>query len=406
MREVRTLMVQEGVRALTAAATLLVAIALMFVYDWVLALVFVAAAPVYAGLMRFSKRKLRPMFDSLEEAFGRYHSHQIDAIKGIETVKAVGAEHAFRRRMLDQFTSLATRLFRADFTIMSYEAAIQFVSLASFVIFLYVGALRVLGGDLSVGGLVAFTTLVLLANGPILVLLAIWDELQYGTVLLNRLNDIVEQEAEQGDDHARLTPGAHAGGAGRAAGRRVSVLRPIAPPSSTGSRSPSSPARRLRSSGAAARGRPRSSVSSPACSSRPAGAILYDGVDMRTLYYRDLRRQIGYVLQDSYVFDDTIASNIAFGDERARPRADRVGGAGGERARVRRPAPARVRNEDRRIGSPALRRPAAADRDRARGVPAPAGADLRRGDERARHRVGSARCRPTWTMSSKGERPS
>ncbi len=34
---------------------------------------------------------------------------------------------------------------------------------------------------------------------------------------------------------------------------------------------------------------------------------------MRTLSYRDLRRQIGYVLQDSYVFDDTIANNIAFG---------------------------------------------------------------------------------------------
>jgi len=43
------------------------------------------------------------------------------------------------------------------------------------------------------------------------------------------------------------------------------------------------------------------------------GKILFDGVDMRTLSYRDLRRQIGYVLQDSYVFDDTIAGNIAFG---------------------------------------------------------------------------------------------
>ena len=53
--------------------------------------------------MRFSRKRLRPMFDSLEEAFGTYSSHQIDAIKGIETVKAVGAEHAFRKRMLAQF---------------------------------------------------------------------------------------------------------------------------------------------------------------------------------------------------------------------------------------------------------------------------------------------------------------
>ena len=45
------------------------------------------------------------------------------------------------------------------------------------------------------------------------------------------------------------------------------------------------------------------------------GTIAYDHVDMRTLVYQDLRRQIGYVLQESYLFDETIARNIAFGDE-------------------------------------------------------------------------------------------
>jgi ATP-binding cassette subfamily B protein len=45
------------------------------------------------------------------------------------------------------------------------------------------------------------------------------------------------------------------------------------------------------------------------------GAILYDGLDLKTLNYRDVRRQIGFVLQESYVFADTIAKNIAFGDD-------------------------------------------------------------------------------------------
>jgi ATP-binding cassette subfamily B protein len=43
------------------------------------------------------------------------------------------------------------------------------------------------------------------------------------------------------------------------------------------------------------------------------GTITYDGVDLATLEYRDLRRQIGLVLQETYLFDDTIARNIAFG---------------------------------------------------------------------------------------------
>ncbi len=43
------------------------------------------------------------------------------------------------------------------------------------------------------------------------------------------------------------------------------------------------------------------------------GSISFDGHDMRTLDYRTLRRQIGFVLQENYLFNDTISANIAFG---------------------------------------------------------------------------------------------
>jgi ABC-type multidrug transport system fused ATPase/permease subunit len=52
------------------------------------------------------------------------------------------------------------------------------------------------------------------------------------------------------------------------------------------------------------------------------GSIAYDGVDLRELRLRDLRRRIGYVLQEPYLFDDTIARNIAFGD--GEPELERV----------------------------------------------------------------------------------
>jgi ATP-binding cassette subfamily B protein len=52
------------------------------------------------------------------------------------------------------------------------------------------------------------------------------------------------------------------------------------------------------------------------------GTISYDGVDLKTLSYRDLRRQIGFVLQENFLFADTIAKNIAFGEEE--PEMDRV----------------------------------------------------------------------------------
>jgi ATP-binding cassette subfamily B protein len=313
MRQVRTYMVQEGVRALTALTTLAVALVVMVVYDWLLALVFLATVPAYAGLMRFSRKRLRPMFDSLEEAFGRYYSHQIDAIKGIETVKAVAAESAFRRRMLDQFTGLANRLFRADFTIMSYEAAIQLVSFTSLALFLWVGALRVLDGAMTVGELVAFNALVLLANAPILIVLAIWDELQYGSVLLNRLNDIVEQEPEQGADHSALLPV-------RSIEGRIELqdlgfrYTPISPPVLDGITLTVEPGTTVAIVGRSGSGKTTLVRCLAGLLEPTDGRILFDGVDMRALSYRELRRHIGYVLQDSYLFDDTVASNVAFGD--------------------------------------------------------------------------------------------
>jgi HlyB family type I secretion system ABC transporter len=311
MRQVRTFLVQDGVEGLTAAATLLAALSLMVIYDWLLALVFLAVVPAYAWLMRFSRKRLRPMFDSLEEAFGRYHSHQIDAIKGIETVKAVGAEQAFRTRMLDQFTSLARRLFRADFTIMSYEAATQMVSFASLVLFLFVGALRVLSGDLTIGELVAFNALVLLANGPILVLLSIWDELQYGQVLLNRLNDIIEQEPEQAGVDTAPVPTLE----GRVELKELSFrYSPISPPILDGISLDIPAGATVAIVGRSGSGKTTLVRCLSGLLEPTSGAILFDGVDMRTLAYRDLRRQIGYVLQESYLFDDTIAANIAFGD--------------------------------------------------------------------------------------------
>jgi ABC-type multidrug transport system fused ATPase/permease subunit len=55
------------------------------------------------------------------------------------------------------------------------------------------------------------------------------------------------------------------------------------------------------------------------------GAITFDAVAQKKLSYRDLRRQIGFVLQENYLFDDTIAKNIAFGEED--PDLERVGWA-------------------------------------------------------------------------------
>ena len=73
------------------------------------------------------------------------------------------------------------------------------------------------------------------------------------------------------------------------------------------------------------------------------GAIPIDGRDVRDVTLASLRSQIGIVTQETVLFDDTIAANIAYGRPDGDAGGDRGGGARRARARVHRAARRRLR---------------------------------------------------------------
>jgi ATP-binding cassette subfamily B protein len=134
-------------------------------------------------------------------------------------------------------------------------------------------------------------------------------------VLLTRLNDVFEQVPEQGEDRSRLLPVKSLEGRIRFQNVGFRYGGPESPAILDGVTFEAEPGKMIAIVGRSGSGKTTLIKCLSGLLEPTEGTILYDGVDMKTLDYRDLRRQVGFVLQENYLFDDTIARNIAFGEE-------------------------------------------------------------------------------------------
>jgi ATP-binding cassette subfamily B protein len=321
-RQVRQFFVQHGIGGLLALVQLVGSLVLMAIYSLELTAIFLATTPLYAALMVFSAKVLRPLFADIEQSQGKYNSRQIDAIKGIEAVKAASAEMAFRGDMLGEFLSVARKMFRSNFIVMSYDSILQTIGLISTGLFLWFGAHAVIDGRMTVGGFVAFSSLTAMAYAAILRALGVWDGFQMASVLMNRLNDIFEQEPEQGSDRSRLTPVPSL--EGRIELRKVGFKYggPEAPSILKDLSFDIAPGQMVALVGRSGSGKTTLIKLLSGLMEATEGSIHIDHLDLKSVNHRDLRRLIGMVLQENHLFDATIASNISFGD--SEPDFDRV----------------------------------------------------------------------------------
>jgi ATP-binding cassette subfamily B protein len=314
-RMIRQMALGTGISGILALIQLTASLALMLAYSPKLTMLFLVVAPLYAGLMLAAGRWLHRLYNDLDAAQAEYRAEQLDSIKGIQSVKASAAEFRFRESLIERFLLMARRQFRTDVSVLSYRTAVEAAGFLTSLLFLWRGAQLTLAGDMTLGSFVAFNSLVVLAVGPLGVFLSTWDSMQVAKVLAARMEDVLLAEPEQGWDRSRLLPVATLSGDVELRGVGFRYGGPDSQPILRNITLKVPAGRTIAIVGRSGSGKSTLVKLLSGLLEPTEGVILYDGIDMKTLNYRDLRRQMGYVLQETHLFAGTVAENIAIGSE-------------------------------------------------------------------------------------------
>lgn len=284
---------------------------LMFYYDWKLALVtFVGAPIVVYPLVRLGQRVRRSTKRSQEQL--EHLSHiTAEAFTGQRIVKAFGAE----RHEAERFAVASERLYRTNLKITSTVSILppmmEFLGGVLIVALLWYGRQRIADGQMNMGVFVGFIFAAFMMYTPIKRLSRVNATIQQASAAATRIFELLDTHSEVierpgAQPLSRLVRGIEFrdvsftyDGAGKA------VLKNVSFSARAG--------QMIAIVGLSGAGKTTLMNLLPRFYDVTGGAILMDGVDIRDVTVASLRRQIGIVTQDTVLFDDTIANNIAYG---------------------------------------------------------------------------------------------
>ncbi|GCE31111.1 ABC transporter [Dictyobacter alpinus] len=242
-------------------------------------------------------------------AQGKSQGYMAEALAGIATLKAAGAEYSAHDRwtnlFFDQLNISIRRSYLSTFASTALLLLRGFAPLA----LLWVGATQVLNGSLTIGTMLALSSLATSFLSPLSSLVSSGQQLQIVQAHLDRLADIMTAEPEQHAQAVQSPPKLagyirlenvgfryapemprvlHSINLNIVAGQKVAIV------GRTGS-------------GKSTLGKLLLGLYIPT-----EGQIYYDGIPLQNLQYQEVRRQFGVVLQESTVFSGTIMENILF----------------------------------------------------------------------------------------------
>jgi ATP-binding cassette subfamily B protein len=312
----------------TTIVTMVLSIALMIRLSPSLTLWVLLPVPVVAVAVWYFGQVIHRLYEKIQESLATLSAKVQENLSGVRVIRAYAQESAEMSGFDGPNKEYVARNVQLIRTWSMFMPSLQAMIGTTFLIVLWQGGYRFLHGQLSLGALITFNTYLGFLVWPMIALGWVTNIFQRGAASMGRLNYILTAQPKIDDRCARIAPDTRINGtiefrnlnfayptniAGNGVangnGSHGNEARPVLkninltiPAGST-----------LAIIGPTGSGKTTLAALVARLWEAPTGEILIDGHPIQEWPLQTLRRAIGYVPQDTYLFSETVGENIAFG---------------------------------------------------------------------------------------------
>ena len=290
--------------------TIVAVTAVLFYYSWELALLALAITPVIVLTAFRYSRVSHPVLRDVQQTLADVATVAEESITGVHVVKSFAQEQRRSERFARAADTVFTKTLAANRQRATYVPLLTFLPFIAQALVLLVGGRMVISGSMSLGDFSAFYLLLAMLVMP-LRMLGMWiGQAQRAVAAGERIFEVLDEPEEVADPpDAQPLPA----GPGEVVFEDVAfgydperlVLEDVDLTIPAG--------RTVALIGRTGSGKTTLAALVPRFYDATAGRIVVDGVDIRHLVRRSLRREIGVIAQDPFLFSASIRDNIALG---------------------------------------------------------------------------------------------
>ena len=294
--------------------TALLAICVMGWFDWRLTAAAILPAPLVTATVIIFGRYIRVRFKKIQGIFSDISSRVQENLTGVRVVRAFVQEEAENRNFTDLNKHYVEENLRLARAAGFFGPLLQSLTAISFLLVLWYGGLRLLEGAITLGGFLMFNVFLGYLIWPMIAMGWVTNMMQRGTASLIRIHEMLQERSEITSPAAPVVLNGPVRGGIELRDAHVrfgdrEVLRGISCDIPAGST--------VAIVGHTGSGKSTLVQLIPRLLDPSSGSVQLDGVDLRNYDVAELRRQVGFVPQETFLFSATLAENIAFGVETA-----------------------------------------------------------------------------------------